>query len=210
MAARKKRAARKAYHHGDLRRALMDAALAIIERSGPHAVTISEAARTAGVSPGAPFHHFENKEALLKAIVEEGCHGMAELAAVEIAKAGSDPTLLWLAGGIAHVKFAVKYPAHFRVMSVPELAALSPAPLMQAVIEESKRSMATLIAQGTSDAERAKAAKTLSARSLVHGLASMFAHGQLPHEGLTDRDLERLVRALARQLGQNTATSSKA
>lgn len=191
---------RRSYHHGDLRRALIDAALEIVERAGPHAVTVSEAARTAGVSPGAPFHHFANKEALLKAIVEDGGRAMAELTERELSKAGSDAKAAWLAVGIAHVKFAVLYPAHFRLMSVPELAALAPSPLMEAALVSNTASLRALVKPGKPTKAQKTAARTLAARSVVHGLASMFAHGQLSRDGLTESDLERLVRALASSL----------
>ena len=59
----------KPYHHGDLRRALMDSADAILEREGPNALSLRAVAREAGVSPAAPYHHFKDKDELLSAIV---------------------------------------------------------------------------------------------------------------------------------------------
>src|SRR5207302_9175618 len=59
------------YHHGDLRRVLIDAALELVGEGGPDAVSVREAARRAGVSPGAPFRHFENRAALMNAVAEE-------------------------------------------------------------------------------------------------------------------------------------------
>ncbi|MEP6838703.1 MAG: helix-turn-helix domain-containing protein, partial [Bradyrhizobium sp.] len=55
----------KPYHHGDLRRVLIDAALQVVGESGPDAVSVREAARRAGVSPGAPFRHFASRDALM-------------------------------------------------------------------------------------------------------------------------------------------------
>src|SRR5215813_10430287 len=63
---------RTAYHHGDLRRALLDATLRLVEEHGPQGFTLRAAARAAGVSPGAPYHHFADKDALLAAVAEEG------------------------------------------------------------------------------------------------------------------------------------------
>src|SRR5271155_5863697 len=62
----------KPYHHGDLRRALMDSADAILERDGPNALSLRAVAREAGVSPAAPYHHFKDKDELLSAIAHEG------------------------------------------------------------------------------------------------------------------------------------------
>src|SRR5689334_21775480 len=63
--------AEKPYHHGDLRRVLVDAAFELVGEAGAGAVSVSEAARRAGVSPGAPFRHFENRDPLLAAVAEE-------------------------------------------------------------------------------------------------------------------------------------------
>jgi AcrR family transcriptional regulator len=60
------------YHHGDLRRALVDAALALVQERGAEGFTLREAARRVGVSQTAPYRHFETKEALLAAVAEEG------------------------------------------------------------------------------------------------------------------------------------------
>src|SRR5438105_14870659 len=61
----------KPYHHGDLRRVLIDAALQLVGEGGADAVSVREAARRAGVSPGAPFRHFPSRDALMNAVAEE-------------------------------------------------------------------------------------------------------------------------------------------
>src|SRR3979490_2876367 len=61
----------KPYHHGDLKRVLIDAALGLVEEGGAEAVSVREAARRAGVSPGAPFRHFPSRVALMTAVAEE-------------------------------------------------------------------------------------------------------------------------------------------
>src|SRR3954451_9817883 len=60
------------YHHGDLRRALIDAARRILEGEGPSALSLRAVAREAGVSPAAPYHHFKDKGELLDAVAMEG------------------------------------------------------------------------------------------------------------------------------------------
>src|SRR5580658_11275763 len=74
----------KPYHHGDLRRALMESADAILEREGPNALSLRAVAREAGVSPAAPYHHFKDKDELLGAIAREGFARLS-LALVEAA-----------------------------------------------------------------------------------------------------------------------------
>ena len=70
-AARRPPAVAKPYHHGDLRRVLIDAALRLAQEGGLEAVSVREAARRAGVSPGAPFRHFPSRDALMTAVAEE-------------------------------------------------------------------------------------------------------------------------------------------
>ena len=69
---RAKRPARRGYHHGNLRRALLDAAIALIQSEGADALTLRAAARAAGVSQAAPYRHFTDKDELLAAVAEEG------------------------------------------------------------------------------------------------------------------------------------------
>ena len=74
------------YHHGDLSRALIDAARKILENDGPAALSLRAVAREAGVSPAAPYHHFKDKVELLEAVAHEGWHelDLAPFAAVLI------------------------------------------------------------------------------------------------------------------------------
>ena len=69
-------AAKRNYHHGDLRRALLDAAWRLVAEKGLAALTLRELARAAGVSHAAPYHHFPSRTALLDALAEEGFAGL--------------------------------------------------------------------------------------------------------------------------------------
>jgi AcrR family transcriptional regulator len=98
-----RRIARKGrYHHGALRRALIDAAIAWVAREGTGGVSLRELAARVGVSHAAPYRHFSNKEALFATVAEEGFTMFrdARLAAT----------------GVAYVRFAVDHPGHFKVM----------------------------------------------------------------------------------------------
>lgn len=114
--------AKDTYHHGDLRRALMDEALRQIGEKGIDAVTLREVAAATGVSHAAPYHHFADKNALLVAI---GMEGMA-LMDVEMerrqAAAGPDPTARLLAVGMGYVIFAVEHPEYYATMTKCELS----------------------------------------------------------------------------------------
>ena len=63
--------ARTSYRHGNLREALIEAAIQLVEEVGPENVSVREAAKRAGVSPGAPFRHFASKTALLTAVADQ-------------------------------------------------------------------------------------------------------------------------------------------
>ncbi|HEX4179879.1 MAG TPA: TetR/AcrR family transcriptional regulator [Caulobacteraceae bacterium] len=105
----------KPYHHGDLRRALLESADAILERDGPNALSLRAVAREAGVSPAAPYHHFKDKDELLSAIAQEGFDRLkAALTAACVAE--HDPRRKMSDLGVAYVKFAQSHPALYQVM----------------------------------------------------------------------------------------------
>ena len=103
------------YHHGDLRRALIDAARRLLERDGPSALSLRAVAREAGVSPAAPYHHFKDKAELLDAVAHEGWE-MLDAALVR-ARDGADSIRDRMVSlGVAYVCFARDHPALYRVM----------------------------------------------------------------------------------------------
>jgi AcrR family transcriptional regulator len=170
------------YHHGNLRHALRDAALALIERAGGGALTLRGAAKLAGVSQAAPYRHFRNKEALLAAVAEEGFHAMAEAMRRRAAPHWDDPAGRLRALGRAYVEFATRHPAHFRVMfgRVPvdraahpglQAAATAAYGLLIGAIRECQ---AAGVARAGDPDELA-----LPAWSAVHGLAALAVDGQL-------------------------------
>jgi AcrR family transcriptional regulator len=103
------------YHHGDLRSALIAAALTLIELHGVKGFTLKDAARIAGVSIAAPYRHFADKDELLSTIQIEGFtrFNVALQAANDQA---STPQAKIIELGVAYVQFALQHPAHFRVM----------------------------------------------------------------------------------------------
>jgi len=113
----------------------MDAALALVTEGGLPALSLREAARRAGVSPAAPYHHFPSREALVAALAVEGFEGMRVAMEGEVACAGEDPIARFMATGRGYVKYAIASPASFRIMfgiarlcdvsQFPEIAAAS-------------------------------------------------------------------------------------
>lgn len=105
----------KPYHHGDLSRALIDAARRVLETEGPGALSLRAVAREAGVSPAAPYHHFKDKGDLLDAVAHEGWDLLGEAMSNARANAAS-PQSAMAELGVAYVRFARENPALYRVM----------------------------------------------------------------------------------------------
>ena len=103
------------YHHGDLRRALVDAAIRILEREGPSALSLRAVAREAGVSPAAPYHHFKDKGELLEAVAHVGWEALGE-ALLEARAQGGEVHSMMAELGVAYVCFSQRHPALYRVM----------------------------------------------------------------------------------------------
>jgi AcrR family transcriptional regulator len=117
--------AKPAYHHGDLRSALLQAALEVIDDTGPQGLTIREVARRAGVSHAAPYRHFADKDDLILAVVEQGFELMHATMMEDKAAAGPDPLDQFSASGLAYLRFAMHYPAYYRVMFSGDLLSSS-------------------------------------------------------------------------------------
>lgn len=100
------------YHHGDLRRALVEAARRLLETEGPAAMSLRAVAREAGVSPAAPYHHFKDKSELLSAVAGEG---WAMLSTAIDTAARTDPDE-FLAPTLAYIAFTRENPALYRIM----------------------------------------------------------------------------------------------
>jgi AcrR family transcriptional regulator len=107
---------KQGYHHGNLRQALVEAALTLITRNGPTGFTLSEAAKAADVTPAAVYRHFTGRDELLAEVARQGYDIFAAL--MEFAYAGGQPTALaaFEATGRAYLAFARKYPGHYMAM----------------------------------------------------------------------------------------------
>jgi AcrR family transcriptional regulator len=172
----KRRTGRTAsYHHGDLRDALVRAGRAILEKDGLAALSLRRAARTAGVSPAAPYHHFPDKRALLDAIATQGFDALTSAMETRMAKE-ADPNARLDASGVGYVAFAVENPALFQLMfSARELELSSNAALMKA----GERAYAVLQAAVAATSPDGAASPLVCLRlwALVHGIAKLLLEG---------------------------------
>jgi len=111
----------KPYHHGQLRQALLTAALQLAETRGLSALTLREVARLAGVSHAAPYHHFADKSALIEALAAEGFQHLRQALQLAVEQATGSAIVQLQALGMAYVQFALVHPTEFRLMFRPEL-----------------------------------------------------------------------------------------
>jgi AcrR family transcriptional regulator len=174
----------RSYHHGNLKRALLEASLGLIREIGPGAFTLREVARRAGVSHNAPYRHFRNKEELLAAVAAEGFDRLME-SMVKAAKSGSGALDQLRLSGRGYVQFALSYPQHFAVMfDAPRRPDLYPQ-----TRAAGQRAFGTLVryiegcqAEGFLPKGGARSLALL-AWSMVHGVAKLAISGQLPWRG---------------------------
>jgi AcrR family transcriptional regulator len=111
----------KPYHHGELRRALLEAVDQLVRTKGSDAVTLRECARLAGVSHAAPLHHFKDHHALLSAYVAWKWIGVAELMRLRRDAAGDDPFVVLTAIGMAYIECGIRTPGLFGLLLRPDL-----------------------------------------------------------------------------------------
>jgi AcrR family transcriptional regulator len=107
-------ASKAAYHHGDLRSALVRAAIELLEEGGERELSLRAVARRAGVSPAAPYRHYADREALVSAVAAVGYRELAECLAAAHPSPSTPEQLASVA--IAYVQFALERPALFRIM----------------------------------------------------------------------------------------------
>ncbi|MFI2316567.1 TetR family transcriptional regulator [Streptomyces sp. CB00072] len=178
---------KRTYHHGDLRRVILDAALDVIATNGPGSLSLRDLARRAGVSHAAPAHHFKDRTGLLTAVAAEGYALFAD------ALAGA-PDLR--ERGVAYVRFAATHPAHFQVMFQPDLHRTDDPDLLAArarATEALRAGVADLPQAGRGEDDRLAG---VAAWSLAHGFATLLLSGNLS-DAMEGRDPEAVFRSLA-------------
>ncbi len=171
---------KRGYHHGNLRQALVDAALELIEKKGPTGFTLSEAAKQAGVTPAAVYRHFEGRDDLIAEAARQGYEIFADL--MEYAYETGQPSALasFEATGRAYLAFARRHPGHYVAMfesgisvnRTPELAAV--AARASGVLEKSAAELSKHIPP-----EKRPPPQMFSAHiwAMSHGVVELFARG---------------------------------
>jgi AcrR family transcriptional regulator len=200
------------FHHGNLRQALVDGALQILAKDGQGAITLREVARRAGVTHAAPYRHFESKESLLAAVAEEGFRTLrADMESAMQAERGDALDRLQ-AFGAAYARFALKNPAHFRLMYGAELADRATHP----ELAEASRAAFLLLFDVVKQCQKEKLVRdgdplhlALTSWSLVHGLALLILDRQLEDAGVNRAHAEEVVRTATQALREGLAPRRK-
>ena len=196
---------KRGYHHGNLRRALVDSALRLIEEKGPTGFTLSEAAKAADVTPAAVYRHFDGREALIAEAARQGYEIFADL--IEHAHATGGPSALSRleAVGRAYLAFARRHPGHYIAMfesgvSINRTAELSAlARRAFGVLERSAEEISAHIPP-----ERRPPSQMVSAHiwAMSHGVVELFARGSpgtqspFPPEDLLESGIGVYLRGL--------------
>ncbi|RCK70515.1 TetR/AcrR family transcriptional regulator [Desertihabitans brevis] len=203
---------RTAYHHGNLRQALLEAALELTRAGGPAALVVREMTARAGVSPNAAYRHFADRDALLAAVVEQVQARMAEQMAAPARPAPDDPDAA-VAGlravGLGYIEFALREPGWFEVaFATPRLAGAGdlgrPAGSLPPPLRRLVEALDDLVAAGLLHPDRRPGAEW-PCWSAVHGFALLALQGPLrevPAEerrAAAARTVDAVVRGLLQQ-----------
>jgi AcrR family transcriptional regulator len=176
----RKRPPPRAYHHGDLKAALVNAGVEILRSEGLEALTLRAVARRAGVTQSAPYRHFQDRRALMAAVAERGFQRLQE--AMLTAMRGGDGRTGLKGIALAYVRFALDNGPEYRLMFGAELAVTDDLPSLR----ETSRSVLEFVAQGISQLQKQGLVGpgdpmmlAVSTWSTLHGLAMLTLDGQV-------------------------------
>ncbi|WP_163505322.1 TetR/AcrR family transcriptional regulator [Fodinicola acaciae] len=162
----------RSYHHGDLRDALVRAAVDLLAERGVERFSLRETARRADVSPAAPAHHFGDARGLLTEVAARGFDALRQ----ELRSAGGDPTDRLYAQAVAYVRFALAKPGQFQLMFRRDMLK-SADPRLRAASKQAHGELVDAV-RGYLGPDRAWRPAATGAWSLVHGFAQLALDGK--------------------------------
>lgn len=195
------------YHHGNLRRALLDEALATIRADGVGALTLRGIGARVGVSRTALYRHFADKRALLAAVATEGFHRLRQQL-VTAWEEGGRGSAAFDSMGVAYVRFAVANPSHYRVMFGGFVDAKTPEPELAAEGAAAFQALVDALAALQRDEVVRGDDPVLMARyvwAVVHGVAMLGIDGQLGGPGSVEELLGYALERLQTGIEADTA-----
>jgi AcrR family transcriptional regulator len=207
--------ASRGYHHGNLKEALVRAALELIAEKGPAGFTFADAARWAGVSPAAPYRHYRDRDALLADVARRGFDEFATALAKAWDEGNPDVMTAFDRLGKTYLAFAKREPAYYSAMFEAGIALDSDRELRDAsetafaVLRAAAEKLVALMPEQ----ERPPALMVaLHVWSMTHGIASLFGRGDAARRSLPmspEDPLEAAVLIYLRGLGLNAAATRR-
>ena len=164
----------------DLRQKVLKASLALIEEGGLDRLSMREVARKAGVSHQAPYHYFDDREAILAALAGEGFSKLGQSLMRTAAQAGAEPVKAVEAMGRAYVEFALRNPAYFQAMFRADAVPLDRYPDARKLEDEAFGKLVEGIGQAfANQPAEVRQAIAIACWAMVHGLATLILEGSL-------------------------------
>lgn len=202
----------KPYHHGNLVETLVAVTIEIIEERGVEHVSVREAAKRAGVSPGAPFQHFRSKTALLTAVAEQAMGRLTEtVAAAQADVDDDDPIAVFEAIGAAYLQWALAHPTHFEIINSRTLIDFEASESLRAQNEAIRQRMIELLTMARDRGQLAEGLDfdhvVLAGRALVYGLARMAIDNHFPRWHASEPPAQAMRLALKLFIRQITAAT---
>lgn len=204
----------RGYHHGNLKEALVRAALELIAEKGPAGFTFADAARWAGVSPAAPYRHFRDRDALLADVARRGFEEFSGVLANAWDEGRPDVLTAFDRLGKAYLNFAKREPAYYSAMFEAGVSPDADPALREAgdrafgvLRGAAEKLIALMPAQGRPPALMV----ALHVWSMTHGIASLFGRGDAARRALPmppEELLEAAVLIYLRGLGLGPETAS--
>ncbi|MDV4168081.1 TetR/AcrR family transcriptional regulator [Rhodovulum sp. FJ3] len=171
---------KRGYHHGNLKQALVDAALGLIEEKGPTGFTLSEAAKKAGVTPAAVYRHFQGREDLLIEVARQGYEIFGDLMEYAYESGQPSASASFSATGRAYLAFARKHPGHYMAMFESGLSLNSNAELARVATRASgilERAAQDLLQRLPADRRPPAAMFSAHIWAMSHGVVELYARG---------------------------------
>jgi AcrR family transcriptional regulator len=208
---KKKPASSRPYHHGNLAETLVAVTVEIIQERGVEHVSVREAAKRAGVSPGAPFQHFRSKTALLTAVAEQAMGRLTQaVVAAQSTVAADDPLAVFEAIGRGYLQWALTNPTHFEIISSRTLIDFEASDSLRDQNDAIRHRMVELLTQARERGQLIEGLDfdhlVLAARALVYGLARMAIDGHFPQWHPSEPPPQAMRYALGLFIGQITAS----
>ncbi|EQA36041.1 WHG domain protein [Leptospira inadai serovar Lyme str. 10] len=190
---------KNSYHHGDLKRALLDASIRILKEEGYKALSLRKAAMLAGVSQSAPYRHYSDLESLYADIAEEGFKLLSERQRKIQSKYRTNPLLLFREAGVSYVEFALEHQDLFRIMYGNQIESHLKYESLVKMEDESFRIIVEIIQA----CEAAGLIKTdsveksaIAAWTMVHGIAVLLSGKQVMFRSVELRKARKITKDL--------------